>query len=191
VTNQPIPSNEPAQADESAPGGVTAEPDPTAVGDAASASADMMMGAAEDAASAVAETTATTTTEAAATASTMAEATTQAFEEARSRLQAMPAGALDSPFEPFKMSPDLFRGKFATDYVRATQVLTELNVKAFETWRRNAEATAAHFQSLAGVKTVSEAIALNAEFARKQIEAVTSQTRELAAIAGRMGKNET
>ena len=103
----------------------------------------------------------------------------------------MPAGALDSPFEPFKMSPDLFQGRFGVDYARASEVLTELNVKAFETWRRNAEATAAHFQSLVSVKTMSEAIALNAEFARKQIEAVTSQTRELAAIAGRMAKNET
>jgi hypothetical protein len=190
VTNQPTSSNEPVEADDSALVGVSPESDPSVASEATSTTTNIMMGAAEDAASALTEAADVSTAETAATASTLSEETALALEQARSRLQAMPAGVLGSPFEPFKMSPDLFRGKFAPDYARASQVLTELNIKAFETWRQNAEATAAHFQNLVRVKTMSEAIALNTEFARKQIEAVSNQTRELAAIAGRMAKNE-
>lgn len=134
---------------------------------------DMAQDVATHAADAYAETTA---------------ATAKAFEDARERLNKAGAPSLDAVARPLadgKFGQALFEG-MGQDYARASRGLMELNARAIEAWRANTEATVAHWQSLAGVKTLSEMIALNSAHARRQIEAMTEQARDLAAIAGRM-----
>lgn len=114
-------------------------------------------------------------------------ATARVFEEARERLNKAGAQALGetSPFGEGKLGQDLF-GAMSQDYARASRGLMAFNERAFQAWKVNAEATVAHWQSLAGVKTWSEVIALNTAHARRQIETMTEQARDLADIAGRM-----
>ena len=114
-------------------------------------------------------------------------ATAKVFEEARERLNKAGAQALGatSPFGDGKLGQDLF-GAMGQDYARASRGLVAFNERAFQAWKVNAEATVAHWQSLAGVKTWSEMIALNTAHARRQIETMTEQARDLADIAGRM-----
>ncbi len=61
--------------------------------------------------------------------------------------------------------------------------LIALNTQALEALRANANATFDHFTKLQGVKSLAEAIELNAAHARAQMETITAQTKQLQTLA--------
>ena len=115
----------------------------------------------------------------------------QAFEQTRDRLQQMGMPGLDigkGMFDQLRQNTDHLSQRLFADYGQNAQDLAEFNAKAVEAWRTNAQAAIAHWQSLAGVTNWSDLVALNTAHARKQIEAMTVQTRELTEIAGRAAR---
>ena len=70
-----------------------------------------------------------------------------------------------------------------TSYVKVTRGFGELNQKAMEGLKAQAEANFEHFKALAGAKSIPEALSLQTDHARKQFEAMTAQMKELTALA--------
>ena len=70
-----------------------------------------------------------------------------------------------------------------TSYASAGKGITALNTKAIDAMRANTDAAFDFYKSLMGVKSVSEAITLQSEHARKQFEAVTFQSKEISSLA--------
>ena len=70
-----------------------------------------------------------------------------------------------------------------TSYASATKGIVAINTKAIDALRANADAAFDLYKSLLGVKSVSEAITLQSEHARKQFEAVTFQGKEISSLA--------
>ena len=58
-----------------------------------------------------------------------------------------------------------------------------INAKAFEALRANAEANFDHAKASFAAKSVSEMVALQSEFSRKQLEAFTAQAKDIGALA--------
>lgn len=156
-----------------------------AAGSATAETANRLEGAASTAADAAQS--ATRQANEAAVSATRAGA--DAFGEARERLNAM-ADSLPRPAQdmlrPFQAGGDALGKGLGASYVTAMEGMAEFNSKAVAAWRSNAEATIRHWQGLASVKSLSEAIALNAEHTRQQLETVAGQTRELSALATRI-----
>jgi phasin len=78
------------------------------------------------------------------------------------------------------------KDSMATSYSLASKGIIEFNTKALEAARANTEAAFELARALFGVKSLSEAITLQTEHARKQYEAMTFQIKELTALAQRM-----
>ncbi|WP_166443730.1 phasin family protein [Rhabdaerophilum calidifontis] len=57
------------------------------------------------------------------------------------------------------------------------------NMKVLELFRQQADASFAHLQALFGVKTLGDAVKLQQDFARAQVELVQAHTRQLAEMA--------
>jgi phasin len=57
-----------------------------------------------------------------------------------------------------------------------------INAKSFEALRANAEANFDFLKAMFGAKSVSDVIALQAEFARKQVETMSGQTKDIGAL---------
>ena len=74
---------------------------------------------------------------------------------------------------------DVIEDTFAT----ATKGASELGLKMIEAARQNTNAAFDFAAQLMTVKSLSEAVELSTAQARKQYEAIASQTKELAAIA--------
>ncbi len=70
-----------------------------------------------------------------------------------------------------------------TSYVKVTRGFGELNQKAMEGLKAQAEANFEHFKALAAAKSIPEAISLQTDHARKQFEALSAQMKELTALA--------
>jgi phasin len=68
-------------------------------------------------------------------------------------------------------------------FEHAAKNLQAFSAKAFEAYQNNATASVNYAQALAGVRSVSEAIALISEHTRQQYEALVSQSKELTALA--------
>ena len=68
-------------------------------------------------------------------------------------------------------------------YTTATRGATDYNLKALEALRENVNASFDYAQKLIGVKSVSEAVELSASHVRKQFETLSTQAKELAALA--------
>jgi phasin len=77
-------------------------------------------------------------------------------------------------------------GSLEASYSLATKGIVEFNTKALEAARANTEAAFELARALFGVKSLSEAITLQSEHARKQYEAMTFQMKELAALAQKL-----
>jgi phasin len=86
-------------------------------------------------------------------------------------------------YDRFRAVTEETTGSFETSYAAAAKGLHEFNAKAIDALKSNADATFELMKSLMSVTTVSEAITLQTEHARKQFEALTAQTKELAEIA--------
>lgn len=68
----------------------------------------------------------------------------------------------------------------------AAKGFAEFNAKAFEALKSNTDAAFDLMQKLVAAKSLSEAATLQTEFARKQVESMTAQTKTLAEIAKRV-----
>ena len=76
---------------------------------------------------------------------------------------------------------DLLKSTYAT----AAKCATDYNLKVLEIARTNTSTSFDYAQKLLGVKSLSEFVDLSTAHARKQCEAMTAQTKELAEIAQR------
>lgn len=124
-------------------------------------------------------------------ATSVASETAEAFGTARDRLQilaaANPLGA-QTLLASLKHSTESLGNDLETSYRTAAKGMAEFNSKAIAAWRVNAEAAVAHWQSLVSAKSLSDAIALNAEHTRLQMETMSAQTRDLTALASRIAR---
>jgi phasin len=68
-------------------------------------------------------------------------------------------------------------------FTAAGKSLQAFSARALEAYRANAAASMEYVQALATARTVSEAIALQSEHMRKQYESLTTQAKELTALA--------
>ena len=57
-----------------------------------------------------------------------------------------------------------------------------INAKGFEALRANADANFDFLKSVFAAKSLSDVVALQTEFARKQVETLTSQSKDLGAL---------
>ena len=74
---------------------------------------------------------------------------------------------------------DVLEGTYAT----ATKGASDYGLKMIEAVRANTNATFDFYAEFVKVKSYSELVELSTSHARKQFEAVTAQTKDLAAIA--------
>jgi hypothetical protein len=65
----------------------------------------------------------------------------------------------------------------------ASKSLHAFSAKALEAYQANAVASVSYLQALSGVRSISEAIALQSDHARKQYESLSAQAKELTALA--------
>jgi phasin len=82
-----------------------------------------------------------------------------------------------------KSAADEATSALETSYASAKTGVAEINAKAIDALKANAEANFDFFKSILSAKTFSDVVTLNTEFARKQVEALTGQSKELSAIA--------
>jgi phasin len=68
-------------------------------------------------------------------------------------------------------------------FVTAKTGAVEINAKVLEALRASADANFDFVKSILGVKSIGDYVTLHSEFARKQIETLTGQTKEIAALA--------
>lgn len=61
--------------------------------------------------------------------------------------------------------------------------LARFTILSTQAVRTNIDALFEHWTSMMGAKSIPEALSLNADFLRKQVEAVTAQSRDLSALA--------
>jgi phasin len=70
-----------------------------------------------------------------------------------------------------------------SSYTVARAGAIAINAKALEALRANVNANLDFFKSAFAVKNVADYVTLQSEFARKQIDALTGQTKEIGALA--------
>ena len=68
-------------------------------------------------------------------------------------------------------------------FVTAKTGVVEINAKVLEALRASADANFDFVKSILGVKSIADYVTLHSEFARKQIETLTGQTKDIAALA--------
>jgi phasin len=86
-------------------------------------------------------------------------------------------------FEKFSAGTTEATALIKNSYSTALKGAQDYNAKFIEFSQTNTEAAFAFAQKLSGVKSPSDFFELSAEHSRKQIETLTEQTKELAALA--------
>jgi phasin len=86
-------------------------------------------------------------------------------------------------YERFKTSAEEATAQLETSYSAASAGINALQAKSFEALRQNAAASFELVKALMGVKTLSEALQLQHDHARKQFEAVSGQVQDISALA--------
>jgi phasin len=74
-------------------------------------------------------------------------------------------------------------GALESSCATAAKGILELNAKALEALRVNAEANFDFLKSVIAVKSVSEYVALQSDHVRKQAEAISAQAKEMSALS--------
>lgn len=82
-----------------------------------------------------------------------------------------------------KSAADETASAVESSFALAKAGVSAINAKALEALRANIEANFDFIKSALAVKNVADYVALNGEFARKQIDAITEQTKEIGALA--------
>lgn len=86
-------------------------------------------------------------------------------------------------YSKVKRAADEASNAMEASYASVKTGVVEINVKALEALRASADANFDFIKSVIHVKSPSDLVTLHTEFARKQIEMLTSQTKELATLA--------
>jgi phasin len=82
-----------------------------------------------------------------------------------------------------KSAADETNSALEASFVTAKTGAVEINAKVLEALRVSADANFDFVKSILGVKSIADYVTLHSEFARKQIETLTGQTKEIAALA--------
>jgi phasin len=117
-----------------------------------------------------------------ATAESMTAPVAEMQENVRKAVEKTVADARDA-YAKAKTAAEEATGAMETSLAAAKTGIVEINAKALDAMRANVEANFDLVHALIGAKSVSDYVALQAEFARKQIESLTSQAKELGALA--------
>jgi phasin len=81
-----------------------------------------------------------------------------------------------------KTAADEAASAFEVSFAAAKDGALAINAKAFEALRANAEANFDFLKAVLAAKSLSDVIALHAEFTRKQVETMTGQTKDIGAL---------
>ena len=85
-------------------------------------------------------------------------------------------------FAQAKVSSEDATAAFRQSYSAAREGVIAINAKAFEALRVNAEANFNFMKAAFTVKSLPDLIALQSEFTRKQVDALTVQTKDIGAL---------
>ncbi len=85
-------------------------------------------------------------------------------------------------FVKAKTAADEAASAFEVSFAAAKDGALAINAKAFEALRANAEANFDFLKAVLAAKSLSDVIALHAEFTRKQVETMTGQTKDIGAL---------
>jgi len=88
-----------------------------------------------------------------------------------------------------KTAAEQATGALETSLAAAKTGIVEINTKALNAMRVNVEANFDLVNALIGAKSISDYVALQSEFARKQIEALTGQAKEFGALAQKVAND--
>jgi phasin len=85
-------------------------------------------------------------------------------------------------FAKVKTTADEAASAIEVSFAAAKEGALAINAKGFEALRANADANFDFLKAVFAARSLSDVIALQAEFARKQVDTFTSQTRDLGAL---------
>ena len=85
-------------------------------------------------------------------------------------------------FAKAKTHADEAANAFEVSFAAAKDGALAINAKALEALRANAGANFDFLKSVFAAKSLSDVLALQTEFARKQVETMTSQTKDIGAL---------
>ena len=107
-----------------------------------------------------------------------------AVEIQQSLRSALEKGVVESraAFVKAKTAADEAASAFEVSFAAAKDGALAINAKAFEALRANAEANFDFLKAVLAAKSLSDVIALHAEFTRKQVETMTGQTKDIGAL---------
>ena len=90
---------------------------------------------------------------------------------------------LRAAFAKAKTAADETASAIEVSFAAAKDGALSINAKALEAMRANADANFDFWKATLSVKSLPDLIALQTEFARKQVETMTSQTKDFGALA--------
>jgi phasin len=98
---------------------------------------------------------------------------------------ALEKGVVESraAFAKAKAAADETASAFEVSFAAAKDGALAINTKAFEALRVNADANFDFLKAVFAVKSLPDLIALQTEFARKQVETITGQSKDFGALA--------
>ena len=85
-------------------------------------------------------------------------------------------------FAKAKTRADETASAFEVSFAAAKDGALAINAKALEVLRAHADANFDFMKSVFAAKSLSDVLALQSEFARKQVETMTSQTKDIGAL---------
>jgi phasin len=86
-------------------------------------------------------------------------------------------------FTKAKIAADETANAFEVSFAAAKDGALAINAKAFDAMRANADANFDFVKAAFAVKSLPDLITLQTEFARKQVETITSQSKDFGALA--------
>jgi phasin len=86
-------------------------------------------------------------------------------------------------FTKAKIAADETASALEVSFTAAKDGALAINAKAFEALRANADASFDFLNAVFAVRSLPDLIALQTEFARKQVETITNQTKDFGALA--------
>jgi len=94
-----------------------------------------------------------------------------------------------SAYAKAKVAAEEATGALEGSFSAAKTGLVAINAKALDALRANAEANFDFVKSVVAVKSVSEFVALQSDFASKQMAALTNQAKEIGALAQKVAND--
>jgi phasin len=112
----------------------------------------------------------------------LAEPAAEIQQSVRSALE---KGVVESraAFVKAKVAADETASAFEVSLTAAKDGVSAINAKIFEALRTNADANFDFMKAVFAVKSLPDLVTLQTEFARKQVEAISGQTKDLGVLA--------